>query len=182
MENSICFTGMSPFTGQRLPLSRSPRVCHRQAPSRGFLVRRVRAAATDQDSTNPTIDTSAAAAESEAKASLSKEDAVEASVTEEKDAPAVNLYAGEVPGKIQLDEIELARQKNALDKYAAELYKKRMQEEYEASRKFGWVPYAETLNGRLAMFFIITGLLTEYWTDYSFPEQVELLLRTLGVL
>lgn len=88
--------------------------------------------------------------------------------------------AYQVPGKIQLSEQELIEQKAALDKFTLQLRKKQMQEEREAARLFGWVPYAETLNGRLAMFFIATGVLTEYWTGYTLPQQVELMLRTLG--
>ncbi|KAI0563783.1 high light inducible protein [Gracilaria domingensis] len=91
-------------------------------------------------------------------------------------------FEEEVPGKIQLDEITLAKQRRVLEDYSKQLREKRLEEEREASRLFGFVPYAETLNGRLAMFFIVTGLLTEYWTGYTLPEQVELMLRTLGIL
>lgn len=87
-----------------------------------------------------------------------------------------------VPGKIQLTEEQLAEQKRNLEEYAELLRKDRLRTEREAARLFGWVKYAETMNGRFAMFFFVTGLLTEYWTDYTIPEQVELLLRTLGVI
>lgn len=87
-----------------------------------------------------------------------------------------------MPGKITLSAEEITQQRIALEKYTAELRKERIKKEIEDARLFGWVPYAETLNGRLAMFFLMTGLLTEYWTGYSIPEQVELLARTLGVL
>ncbi|CAN8067494.1 unnamed protein product [Agarophyton chilense] len=96
--------------------------------------------------------------------------------------PPEPVFEEQVPGKIQLDEITLAKQRTALEEYSRQLRAKRLEEEREASRLFGWVPYAETLNGRLAMFFILTGLLTEYWTGYTLPEQVELMLRTLGIL
>lgn len=88
----------------------------------------------------------------------------------------------QVPGKIQLTPDQLAKQKAALDKYTLELRKKQIEMDREAARIFGWVPFSETLNGRLAMFFIAVGLLTEYWTGYTMPQQVELMLRTLGVL
>lgn len=91
-------------------------------------------------------------------------------------------FEEQVPGKIQLDELTVAKQRTALEAFSRELRQKRLEEEREASRLFGWVPYAETLNGRLAMFFLVTGLLTEYWTGYTIPEQVELMLRTLGVI
>ncbi len=85
-----------------------------------------------------------------------------------------------VPGKIQLTADELAEQKAALDKYTLELRKRQIEIERESSRLFGWVPFAETLNGRFAMFFLAVGVLTEYWTGYTMPQQVELMLRTLG--
>lgn len=91
------------------------------------------------------------------------------------------LFESLVPGKMQLSESELAAQKKALEKYAAELRDDRLRTEREAARLFGWVPYAELMNGRFAMFFFVTGLCTEYWTGDTIPEQVELLLRTLGV-
>lgn len=96
--------------------------------------------------------------------------------------PSQDAFEEQVPGKIVLNEIELAQQRTALEQYAKELRQKRFAEEIEAARLFGWVPYAETLNGRLAMFFLVTGVLTEYWTGYTIPEQVELMLRTLGVI
>lgn len=97
------------------------------------------------------------------------------------EAPVSDARADEpVPGKIELNELELAAQKTALDKLTLELRKRQMEEDREKARLFGWVPYAETLNGRLAMFFILTGVLTEYWTGYTLPQQVELMLRTLG--
>ena len=57
-----------------------------------------------------------------------------------------------------------------------------MDKEFEESRLFGFTQRAETLNGRVAMAFFVTGLLTEYWTGESIPEQVETMLRTLGFL
>lgn len=88
----------------------------------------------------------------------------------------------QVPGKITLSELELAEQKTVLDRYSEQLRRERLAEEREAARLFGFVKYAETMNGRFAMFFFFTGLLTEYWTGYSLPEQIELMLRTLGVI
>lgn len=66
-------------------------------------------------------------------------------------------------------------------KLEVELRKKRLQKEYEESKKFGWVPFAEKLNGRFAMFFFVVGLLTEYWTGYTIPQQVELMANTFGI-
>ena len=41
---------------------------------------------------------------------------------------------------------------------------------------------AETVNGRLAMFFLLVGLITEYFTGESLPQQTLTMLRTLGVV
>ena len=87
-----------------------------------------------------------------------------------------------VPGKIVLNEVELARQVTALSKLEDQWRKEREVQEYEADRKVGWVYRAETLNGRTAMFFLVTGLLTEYWTGFTLPGQVEEMLRIGGII
>ena len=87
-----------------------------------------------------------------------------------------------VPGKIVLNEIELAKQVTELNKLEEKWRKERQIEEYEESRTVGWVGNAELLNGRFAMFFLATGLLTEYWTGVSLPGQVEELLRIGGFI
>lgn len=92
------------------------------------------------------------------------------------------IYEEQVPGKIVLDETQLAKQKAVLDRYAEQLRQDRLEMEREAGRLFGFVPTAEKINGRFAMFFFVTGLLTEYWTDYTIPQQIDLLLRTLGII
>jgi hypothetical protein len=35
---------------------------------------------------------------------------------------------------------------------------------------------------RVAMFFITVGILTEYWTGQSFPQQVETMASVIGLL
>jgi hypothetical protein len=87
-----------------------------------------------------------------------------------------------VPGKVPMNEIDLARQVTALTAIEDKWRKERIQSEYEDSINVGWVPTAELANGRFAMFFLITGLLTEYWTGVSLPGQVEELLRISGVI
>lgn len=87
-----------------------------------------------------------------------------------------------VPGKIVLNEVELAKQVTALNKLETQWRREREIKEYEESLKVGWVPEAELLNGRFAMFFLVTGLLTEYWTGYSMPQQVEEMLRIGGFI
>jgi hypothetical protein len=37
-------------------------------------------------------------------------------------------------------------------------------------------------NGRFAMFFLVVGLLTEYWTGVTFPGQIEEMLRVGGFI
>jgi hypothetical protein len=87
-----------------------------------------------------------------------------------------------VPGKIVLNEVELAAQVTALNRLEEKWRKERLIQEYEESRTVGWVQNAELLNGRFAMFFLATGLLTEYWTDVTLPGQVEELLRIGGFI
>jgi hypothetical protein len=87
-----------------------------------------------------------------------------------------------VPGRIVLGDVELATQVTALTKLENQWRKERMFEEYEAERKLGWTQQAETYNGRFAMFFLVTGLLTELWTGFTIPGQVEELLRVAGVI
>jgi len=69
----------------------------------------------------------------------------------------------DVPGKVVLNEVELAEQATALGKLEDRWRDKRELEAYEASKQVGFVPKAEMINGRVAMFFLVTGLLTEYW-------------------
>jgi hypothetical protein len=87
-----------------------------------------------------------------------------------------------VPGKIVLNDLELAAQVTALNKLEEQWRKKRAGEEYDGARLLGWTKQAETYNGRLAMFFVVVGLLTEYWTGITFPGQVEEMLRVGGVI
>ncbi|GJQ09370.1 hypothetical protein GpartN1_g1161.t1 [Galdieria partita] len=75
---------------------------------------------------------------------------------------------------------QLREQARRLDELSEVWRQERLQEEKEANRKFGFTPFAETLNGRLAMFFLVVGLLTEYWTDFTIPDQIEYILEILG--
>eukprot|EP00186_Timspurckia_oligopyrenoides_P000814 CAMPEP_0182444636 /NCGR_PEP_ID=MMETSP1172-20130603/3033_1 /TAXON_ID=708627 /ORGANISM="Timspurckia oligopyrenoides, Strain CCMP3278" /LENGTH=171 /DNA_ID=CAMNT_0024640245 /DNA_START=66 /DNA_END=581 /DNA_ORIENTATION=+ len=93
-----------------------------------------------------------------------------------------DFYDGPGPGMRQLSEAELGAQKAALVGLSELWKKQRLTEEAEMNKLFGWTRRAETLNGRVAMFFFVTGLLTEYWTGESVPDQIETLLRTLGVI
>ena len=92
------------------------------------------------------------------------------------------LTGDAVPGKMQLNEIELAQQVTELTKLEDKWRNERLDTEYEESQKIGFVEGAETLNGRFAMFFLVTGLLTELWTGQTMPQQVEEILRIAGVI
>ncbi|KAF6003870.1 hypothetical protein F1559_003005 [Cyanidiococcus yangmingshanensis] len=86
------------------------------------------------------------------------------------------------PGRYKLSAAELAEQRRAI-RAVAERYKaERIAREAEARRVFGFCRNAEIINGRTAMFFFATGMLTEYWTGQTMPQQIELLLRILGFL
>ena len=87
-----------------------------------------------------------------------------------------------IPGKRVLTELELSQQISALDALEQEWKKERQIQEYEKARLLGWTEQAETYNGRYAMFFLVVGLLTEYWTGFSMPAQVEEMLRVLGFI
>jgi hypothetical protein len=87
-----------------------------------------------------------------------------------------------VPGKIKLTEFEIKEREKKLRILAEKWKKERIEiEEYE-KKTFGFSKNSEILNGRMAMFFLFTGLLTEYWTKQNFIDQVETILRTLGFL
>jgi hypothetical protein len=92
------------------------------------------------------------------------------------------LMGADVPGRSKLSDLELARQATALGGLEDKWRRERDSVEYDNSAKTGFVPKAELLNGRSAMFFLVTGLLTEYWTGVSIPGQVEELLRIAGVI
>ena len=88
----------------------------------------------------------------------------------------------DVPGKVVLSEVELAAQATALAKLEEGYRKERQAKEYEEARIIGFVPQAEMYNGRFAMFFLVVGLLTEYWTGISIPGQIEEMARVGGFI
>ncbi|GKY95728.1 hypothetical protein MPSEU_000533600 [Mayamaea pseudoterrestris] len=87
-----------------------------------------------------------------------------------------------VPGKVVLSDIEIAEQVTALGKLEDAWRRRRQEDEWDAEKQVGFVTKAELLNGRTAMFFLVTGLLTELWTGVSLPGQVEELLRVGGFI
>ena len=87
-----------------------------------------------------------------------------------------------VPGKIVLDEITLAKQVTALNNLEDMYRKQRQEQEVDDYEITGWVGNAELLNSRFAMFFLAVGLFTESFTGVSIPGQVEEMLRILGFI
>ena len=87
-----------------------------------------------------------------------------------------------VPGKIVLSELELAAQVTALSKLEEKWRKESLQREYDEQRLLGFTQQAEMYNGRFAMFFLVVGLLTEYWTGFTIPGQIEEMLRVVGII
>jgi len=87
-----------------------------------------------------------------------------------------------IPGKMVLSDIEIASQNTALTKMEEKYRKVRLQQEYDDARILGWTGRAETFNGRFAMFFLVVGLLTEYWTGITIPGQIEEMLRVGGFI
>ena len=81
------------------------------------------------------------------------------------------------PGKAVIDDITLAKQSTALDKLAASWDRRKEFRSWEASRMTGFSEEAEIINGRTAMFFLVVGLLTEFWTGQSIPDQIFTMLR-----
>ena len=83
---------------------------------------------------------------------------------------------------MDLSDVELAEQSAKLEALA-EMWKKREDVgEYEEGLRSGWGPSPERINGRAAMFFIVTGLITEYYTGQSLPQQVYTMLQTLSII
>ena len=85
--------------------------------------------------------------------------------------------ASTAPGKQVIDDITLAKQSTALDKLAASWDRRKEFRSWEASRMTGFSEEAEIINGRTAMFFLVVGLLTEFWTGQSIPDQIFTMLR-----
>ena len=80
------------------------------------------------------------------------------------------------PGKQVIDDITLAKQSTALGKLAAS-WDRQGVPELGGQSDDGFSEEAEIINGRTAMFFLVVGLLTEYWTGQSIPDQVFTMLR-----
>jgi len=108
------------------------------------------------------------------------EDAPPAPVVAAVAPPAAS--AGSNPAMYVMSEVELAEQSSKMDALAAKWRKRQQQAEVIEAQQVGWCPNAERINGRFAMFFLVTGLITEYYTGQDVPAQVATILRTLAVI
>ena len=108
------------------------------------------------------------------------EDAPPAPVVAAVAPPAAS--AGSNPAMYVMSEVELAEQSSKMDALAAKWRKRQQQAEVIEAQQVGWCPNAERINGRFAMFFLVTGLITEYYTGENVPAQVATIFRTLGVI
>merc|ERR1719199_653539 len=54
------------------------------------------------------------------------------------------------------------------------------EQEYLASRVFGWTTNAEITNGRWVMFGLLVGMMTEYATGLNFVDQIKLTITNMG--
>merc|ERR1719326_2334610 len=95
------------------------------------------------------------------------EDAPPAPVVAAVAPPAAS--AGSNPAMYVMSEVELAEQSSKMDALAAKWRKRQQQAEVIEAQQVGWCPNAERINGRFAMFFLVTGLITEYYTGENVP-------------
>jgi hypothetical protein len=81
-----------------------------------------------------------------------------------------------------ISDVELQVQSAKLDALSAKWEKREKEVEYAESLRSGWGPSPERINGRFAMFFLIVGLVTEYYTGQSVPQQCYTMLQTLSIV
>jgi len=82
--------------------------------------------------------------------------------------------------KEPLPEEFVEKQRVALEALRKDLLRERFERESAEAPVFGWTATAEVWNARAAMFGIVVGLLTEYWTQESIVQQVVDILKVLG--
>ena len=87
-----------------------------------------------------------------------------------------------IPGKIVLSDSVIKEREKKLKSLSEKWKKERITKENFDKKTLGFTKNSEILNGRVAMFFIITGLLTEIWTGQTIPGQIETMIRTLGII
>ena len=97
-------------------------------------------------------------------------------------APATPSAAAAADMAVTFSEVELAEQEGKLNALSDKWKKREDEEEYQSTIRSGWGPSPEIINGRSAMFFIIVGLVTEYYTGQSLPQQVYTMLQNLAIV
>lgn len=90
---------------------------------------------------------------------------------------AASPSTGAAAGGVTI-EYQRARAKEMV-KYFKE---KKLEEEVQKSRLFGWTPRNEIINARWVMFGVAVGMMTEYATGVDFPHQISLMLTYLGIV
>mmetsp|Transcript_19818 Transcript_19818/g.29128 ORF Transcript_19818/g.29128 Transcript_19818/m.29128 type:complete len:140 (+) Transcript_19818:57-476(+) len=88
----------------------------------------------------------------------------------------------QIPGKIQLSENEIKQREQQLKILADNWKNQRMNEEESSKELLGFTKSSEIINGRLAMFFLTTGILTEIWTKQTMIDQIDTILRIVGLV
>lgn len=91
------------------------------------------------------------------------------------------MLASPVVSMPKMTEMELAEQSAKLDALAAKWRRRQQQQEDDEAKRAGWAVSSEQVNGRFAMFFLLVGLVTEYYTGESVPQQCYTMLQTLGL-
>ena len=86
-----------------------------------------------------------------------------------------------IPGKIKLAENEIIGREKKLKSLAEAWKRERIIKEEAYNQFLGFTKNSEVLNGRLAMFFLTTGLLTEVWTKETMIDQIDTMLRIVGI-
>ena len=86
-----------------------------------------------------------------------------------------------IPGKIKLAENEIIEREKKLKSLAEAWKRERIIKEEAYNQFLGFTKNSEILNGRLAMFFLTTGLLTEVWTKETMIDQIDTMLRIVGI-
>ena len=79
-------------------------------------------------------------------------------------------------------EMELAEQEAKLSALSQKWQKREEMESYADYQRSGFGRSSDIINGRTAMFFLVTGLVTEYYTGQSMPDQVYTMLQTLSIV
>ena len=85
-----------------------------------------------------------------------------------------------IPAKAKISESDLIEREKKLKDLAEKWKKNRIRKEEYERKVFGFYKNSEILNGRVAMFFFVTGLLTEFWTKQSLFDQIETMFRAFG--